>query len=266
MPKKTRSTLPPDAERLTRYGDVLVAEPCHRLADLLRLVVRLQPCLRGAVRDRGREARPRHRHHDIDLDALVGTGHGQRPPEAHHPALRCAVVKVVVVPKRLSRGGEDKPSVGRLLHCRPGRSEHVECANKVGVDNTSKLVVGDHVEAVVWRRDPGVVHHDVQATPGIEGLFDHGAPALARRHRVAIGDGLAACSGDLFDDLLGRLGRCHAGPIGTAAKIVDHDAGSPGGKQRACDRPSPRPPPVMSATRPSKRNCPLTILDHSSPR
>ena len=88
-------------------------------------------------------------------------------------------------------------------------------------------------------QDARVVHHDVHAAEGVEGVLDD-APALL--HRLVVGHRLAARVDDLLDHLIcGLAGAAAAGHRPT--QIVHHHPGAPAREQERVRPPQPVPRP-----------------------
>ena len=125
---------------------------------------------------------------------------------------------------------EIDPAVVLLAHVLPRRLGDVEGAAQVDIDDRVEQL-GVHVGERLVAQDPGVVDHDVDATEGVDGGLHDRRAALGRRHRVGVGDRLAAGRGDLVDDQLGGAD-VGAGAIDGAAEVVDDDEGAPRGEKQ----------------------------------
>ena len=112
-------------------------------------------------------------------------------------------------------------AVALLAHVRPGRRGDVVGAVEVDVDHRVPEV-GRHVVERLVAEDAGVVDDDVDASEGVErGLHDRRS-ALGRRHRIGVGDSLAAECRDLVDHPLGGA-LVAAGAVDRSAEVVDDD-------------------------------------------
>lgn len=60
-----------------------------------------------------------------------------------------------------------------------------------------------HVLEADIAQDTGIVDEDINAAKGINGRLDN---RIAILDGIVVGDGLAACGADLFDDFVGGLG------------------------------------------------------------
>ena len=95
------------------------------------------------------------------------------------------------------------------------------------MDLDDRLEVDDrHAMEDAVAQDAGIVDDAVDAAEGIDrGLDDVGGRSRVR-HRIEIGDSLAAGLADGVDDLFGRVRVTAAFAVGGAAEIIDNDLGA----------------------------------------
>src|SRR5207244_11105437 len=151
--------------------------------------------------------------HDLDRDD---------EGETHQAGLGGAVVRLAEVAAQAgARDDVDDAAELLLLHHRERVAAAVPAALQVHGDDRVELLLA-HVDDRPVADDPGVVHEDVAASPGVEGGLDD----VARRREV--GDGvvarhrLAAERGDLLAHASRRV-RVRAAPAEVTADVVDDD-------------------------------------------
>ena len=96
---------------------------------------------------------------------------------------------------------------------------------------TGSTQLAGHVAERLVAQDSGVVDDDVDTTEGVDRRLHDRRSALRGRHRVGVGDRLAAGRRDLVDDELGGAD-VGAGAVDRAAEVVDDDECAARGEQQ----------------------------------
>ena len=152
----------------------------------------------------------------------------------------------------ISRASLVSPALARLAPVGRGVPGRREGPLEVDPDDGVPLVLG-HREQHPVAQDPGVADHDVEPAEGVDGLLHEGTGGSEVADVGGVGDRLAAGSGDLVDDVVGRPGVA-AGAVALAAEVVDDDLGAVLGEHQRVLATDP-PPPAGDDADPTFTQC-----------
>ena len=176
-------------------------------------------------------ARGRRGRQGVDVDVVFGPFDGQRLHQAHLGQLGGTIVglaEVAIQPG--GRSGHQNASVLLRHHVRPHGLAAVGRAHEVHIHHQAEIR-HVHLGERLVAQDAGVVHQNVHAAPGVDGLLHHGLDRSKIRHRRAVGQRLAPCRADFVHHRLRRRHRA-AATIHRATQVVDQHLGAALGQRQ----------------------------------